>query len=159
MVIIDVGGPPTVQIISYPSHLAQIKCPAHRPHKTAWRLPPLTIPPPILFVFLALWGREVQAAEADSPAEIVLGMSTVLTGNHGNLSKEVKRGSVAGLERPNHNGWVNGRKLRLISLDDGYEPTRTGPNMRQLIEKDNVLAVIGYVGTPTAIVYVRLAMR
>jgi branched-chain amino acid transport system substrate-binding protein len=154
MVIIYVGGPPTVQIISYPSHLAQIKCPAHRPHKTAWRLPRLTIAPPILFVFLALWSREVQAAEADSPAEIVLGMSTVLTGNAGNLGKDMQRGILAGLERANRNGGVNGRKLRLISLDDGYEPTRTGPNMRQLIEKDNVLAIIGNVGTPTAIVSV-----
>ena len=52
---------------------------------------------------------------------------------------------------------MNGRKLRLIALDDGYEPTRTAPNMRQLIEKDNVLAVICNVGTPTAIVAVPLA--
>jgi ABC-type branched-subunit amino acid transport system substrate-binding protein len=81
-------------------------------------------------------------------------MSTVLTGNAGNLGKDMQRGILAGLERANRNGGVNGRKLRLISLDDGYEPTRTGPNMRQLIEKDNVLAIIGNVGTPTAIVSV-----
>jgi branched-chain amino acid transport system substrate-binding protein len=49
---------------------------------------------------------------------------------------------------------VNSRKLRLITLDDGYEPTRTAPNMLQLIEKDNVL---GDIGTPTAIVAVPLA--
>ena len=54
-------------------------------------------------------------------------------------------------------GGVNGRKLRLIALDDGYEPARTAPNMRQLIEKDNVLAIIGNVGTPTAVVAVPLA--
>jgi branched-chain amino acid transport system substrate-binding protein len=59
--------------------------------------------------------------------------------------------------RENRVGGVNGRKLRLIALDDGYEPTRTTQNMRQLIEKDNVLAVIGNVGTPTAIVAVPLA--
>ena len=156
MVIIYFGGPPTVQIISYPSHLAQIPCPAHGPHKTAWRLHRLTIALTILFLFLALGSREAQAAEADSPAEIVLGMSTVLTGNAGNLGKDMQRGILAGLERANRNGGVNGRKLRLITLDDGYEPTRTGPNMRQLIEKDNVLAIIGNVGTPTAIVSVPL---
>ena len=106
--------------------------------------------------FAPLGSREAKAAEADSPAEIVLGMSTVLTGNAGNLGKDMQRGILAGLERANRNGGVNGRKLRLISLDDGYEPTRTGPNMRQLIEKDNVLAIIGNVGTPTAIVSVPL---
>jgi branched-chain amino acid transport system substrate-binding protein len=61
------------------------------------------------------------------------------------------------LERANRNGGVNHRKLRLIALDDGYEPARTAVNMRQLIEKDNVLAIIGNVGTPTATVAVPLA--
>jgi hypothetical protein len=41
----------------------------------------------ILFLFLALGSREAQAAEADPPGEIVLGMSTVFTGNAGNLVK------------------------------------------------------------------------
>jgi branched-chain amino acid transport system substrate-binding protein len=52
---------------------------------------------------------------------------------------------------------VNGRKLRLIALDDAYEPARTALNMRQLIEKEHVLALIGNVGTPTAMVAVPLA--
>ena len=156
MVIIYFGGPPSVQIISYPSHLVQIQCPAHRPHKTAWSsTPPYDCADNSVPLPRAGAARH-KAAEADSPAEIVLGMSTVLTGNAGNLGKDMQRGILAGLERANRNGGVNGRKLRLISLDDGYEPTRTGPNMRQLIEKDNVLAIIGNVGTPTAIVSVPL---
>jgi ABC-type branched-subunit amino acid transport system substrate-binding protein len=84
-------------------------------------------------------------------------MSTVLSGDSPNLGKDMERGIVTGLDRANRSGGVNGRKLRLIALDDGFEPTRTGPNMRQLIEKDNVLAVIGNVGNSTAIVSVPLA--
>jgi ABC-type branched-subunit amino acid transport system substrate-binding protein len=42
-------------------------------------------------------------------------------------------------------------------LDDGYEPSRTVPNVRQLIEKDDVLAIIGDVGTPTATVAIPIA--
>src|SRR6202011_5334962 len=95
--------------------------------------------------------REIQAVEADSPSEIVLGTSTALTGSAQNLGKDVQRGIMAGLERANRNGGVNGRKLRLIALDDGYEPARTAPNMQQLIEQEKVLAIIGNVGTPTAI--------
>jgi branched-chain amino acid transport system substrate-binding protein len=49
--------------------------------------------------------------------------------------------------------------LRLIALDDGYEPARTAPNMRRLIEEDGVLAVIGNVGTPTAIAALPLAKK
>ena len=158
MVLISTTNRLQVQIVFYPSTLAQIPCPTRGPHQTARRPHCLTIALIILSLFLALGSRAAtQAAEADSPAEIVLGMSTVLTGNAGDLGKDMQRGIQAGLERANRNGGVNGRKLRLITLDDGYEPTRTAPNMRQLIEKDNVLAVIGNAGTPTAIVSVPLA--
>src|ERR1700686_5546949 len=50
----------------------------------------------ILFVFLALGRREIQAVEADSPSEIVLGTSTALTGSAQNPCKNVQRGIVAG---------------------------------------------------------------
>ncbi len=112
----------------------------------------------ILLLCLALGTRGTcAAAEADHPDEIVLGMSTALTGNAANLGKDMQRGILAGLARANRNGGVNGRKLRLIVLDDGYEPTRTAPNMRQLIEEDKVLAIIGNAGTPTAAVAVPVA--
>ena len=73
------------------------------------------------------------------------------------MGEEMRRGVLAGLERANRAGGVNGRRLRLIALDDGYEPGRTGPNMRRLIEKEHVLAVVGNVGTPTAITSVPIA--
>ena len=78
-------------------------------------------------------------------------MSTALTGPAADLGQNMKTGVQAALDRVNRAGGVRGRKLRLIALDDGYEPARTAPNMRRLIEKDNVLAIIGNVGTPTAI--------
>jgi branched-chain amino acid transport system substrate-binding protein len=111
----------------------------------------------MLLLLLALGSRPAQAAEANSPGEIVLGMSTVLTGAASDLGKDMQRGILAGFERANRTGGVSGRKLRLIALDDGYVPARTAVNMRQLIETDHVLAVIGDVGTPTAIVAVPLA--
>ena len=63
----------------------------------------------------------------------------------------MKEGVLAGLESANRAGGVNGRHLHLMALDDGYEPARTAPNMRLLLQKEDVLAVIGNVGTPTAI--------
>src|ERR1700722_16932941 len=111
----------------------------------------------LLFLLLALGSRTARTAEAGSPAEIVLGMSTVLTGAAADLGKDMQRGILTGLGRVNRNGGVNGRKLRLVALDDGYLPARTAINMRQLIEKEDVLAIIGNVGTPTAIVAVPLA--
>lgn len=89
--------------------------------------------------------------------EIRLGMSTALSGPTAELGKEMQRGVLSGLERANRQGGVQGRALRLITFDDGYEPTRTAPNMRRLIEQEQVLAVIGNVGTPTAIAAIPLA--
>jgi branched-chain amino acid transport system substrate-binding protein len=106
-------------------------------------------------------GTTLQSAEvgATAPEEIVLGMSTALSGPAAALGRDMREGVLAGFERANRAGGVNGRKLRLIALDDGYEPARTAPNMRQLLDKDHVVAVIGNVGTPTAIVAIPIAME
>jgi branched-chain amino acid transport system substrate-binding protein len=47
---------------------------------------------------------------------------------------------------------VAGRKLTLVALDDGYDGKRAGDNMVDLIEHRGVFAVVGSVGTPTALV-------
>jgi branched-chain amino acid transport system substrate-binding protein len=46
-------------------------------------------------------------------------------------------------------GGVNGRKIVLISLDDGYSPPKTVEQTRKLVEQENVLLIFGTVGTPT----------
>src|ERR1700675_978914 len=81
----------------------------------------------VLFLCLALWCHQAPTAETSSPAEIVLGMSTALTGSAQELGRDMELGVLAGFARANRNGGVHGRKVRLITLDDGYEPTRTAP--------------------------------
>ena len=56
---------------------------------------PLTL----LFIVLALGSQVVQATEIDSSAEIVLGMSAVLTGAAANLGRDMQKGILVGLER------------------------------------------------------------
>jgi ABC-type branched-subunit amino acid transport system substrate-binding protein len=48
----------------------------------------------------------------------------------------------------NDNGGVNGRKINLISLDDGYSPPKTVEQVRRLVEQDEVLALFQTLGTP-----------
>jgi branched-chain amino acid transport system substrate-binding protein len=146
-----------VQIASHFSPLGPIPCSSRGSRKTRRGSDGVATALAFVFLVFAPGNRKAQAAEDDSSTEIVLGMSTALTGSVENLGKGMQRGVLAGLERANRNGGVRGRKLRLIALDDGYEPSRTALNVRQLIEKDNVLAIIGDVGTPTAIVAIPLA--
>lgn len=92
----------------------------------------------------------------ESAKDIVLGMSTALSGPAAELGKNGRDGVLLGLERANQHRQGRGR-LRLVVLDDGYEPSRTVPNMRRLIEEEKALAVIGNVGTPTAVVAMPIA--
>lgn len=94
---------------------------------------------------------------AAEDTNLVFGMSTALSGPAEDLGVNMRQGVLAGFERINRNGGVHGLQLKLIALDDGYEPSRTAPNMRRLIEKNHVLAVVGNVGTPTAIAAIPIA--
>jgi branched-chain amino acid transport system substrate-binding protein len=49
----------------------------------------------------------------------------------------------------NEQGGINGRMLRLISLDDGYSPPKTVEQTRKLVEEDGVLFTFNSIGTPT----------
>ena len=52
----------------------------------------------------------------------------------------------------NDEGGVNGRKITLVSLDDGYSPPRTFEQTRRLVEQENVALIFSSVGTPTGVV-------
>jgi ABC-type branched-subunit amino acid transport system substrate-binding protein len=82
---------------------------------------------------------------------ILLGQSVALTGAAAQLGIQMRNGVKAYFDYVNERGGVNGRKLELITLDDGYEPARTVPNTKKLIDEHKVFALIGYVGTPTSV--------
>ena len=113
----------------------------------------------LVAVLLVISLSVVTAAPVTNVAssEIIIGMSTALSGPAANLGLDMRLGVLACLERANRAGGVQGRRFRLIVLDDGYEPARSAPNMRQLLEKENVLAVIGNVGTPTGVAALPIA--
>lgn len=81
--------------------------------------------------------------------EIIVGQSCALSGSAQALGQGMKAGLSAYFEKINASGGINGRKIRLISEDDGYEPDKAIEKTRKLIEKDNVFVLIGEVGTPT----------
>ena len=58
--------------------------------------------------------------------------------------------SLPAFAEVNAKGGIHGRKLNLISRDDGYDPDRSMVQTIKLIEQDQVFALIGAVGTPTS---------
>ena len=61
----------------------------------------------------------------------------------------VGRAEAAYFQMVNDQGGVNGRKIALISLDDGYSPPKTVEQVRRLVEQDQVLLIYQSLGTPT----------
>ena len=47
----------------------------------------------------------------------------------------------------NAHGGVNGRKIKFVTLDDGYNPAKTVPLTKELVEQDHVFAIVGQLGT------------
>jgi branched-chain amino acid transport system substrate-binding protein len=91
--------------------------------------------------------------------ELVFGMASPFTGANRELGRAMRAGVEAAFGEVNAAGGIHGRRLRLVAVDDGYEPSRTGPAMKQLVEKEQVFAVVGTVGTPTAAVSIPYCME
>ncbi|HXH43800.1 MAG TPA: ABC transporter substrate-binding protein [Bradyrhizobium sp.] len=81
---------------------------------------------------------------------ILFGQAAALEGPSAMLGRRMRQGIVAAFAEINDKGGVHGRKLRLISRDDGYDPDRSVAQTLSLIDDDKVFALIGAVGTPTA---------
>lgn len=61
----------------------------------------------------------------------------------------IGKAMTAYFEKLNAAGGINGRKINLISLDDGYSPSKAVEQTRRLVESDEVLAIVGTFGSPT----------
>ena len=87
-------------------------------------------------------------AKVPSTNEILIGQTAALTGPFASSSLDLNRGVNAHLAEVNVKGGVGGRKIRLISLDDGYDPEKAKVNFKELVEVQGVFALLGIGGTP-----------
>ena len=81
--------------------------------------------------------------------KIVLGQAAVFEGPASALGLGMRDGLTAAFAEVNAKGGVGGRKIELLTQDDGYEPGKSIDATKALIAKD-VFALVGPVGTPTS---------
>ena len=81
---------------------------------------------------------------------IILGQSSAISGAASDLGISFRDGALSYFEYINSMGGVNGRKIKLITYDDKYEPSLAVENSLKLITEDKVFALFGEVGTPTS---------
>ncbi len=80
--------------------------------------------------------------------EIKLGQTVPFSGPV-SVAGAVGQASLAYFAAVNKAGGINGRQIKLMSLDDGYVPPKTVEATRRLVEDENVLMMYGSIGTPT----------
>ncbi len=83
-----------------------------------------------------------------SDTEIKIGNTNPYSGpasSYGTIGKVIK----AYFDKVNAEGGVNGRKIKFITLDDGYSPPKTKEQFRKLVEREKVLFIFQSLGTPT----------
>src|ERR1700690_2913671 len=82
--------------------------------------------------------------------KILFGQVAALHGPAQALGQGMREGILAAFDEANRSGGINGRKLELKSVDDGYEPEKTIEATKKIINEDHVFALVGSVGTPTS---------
>lgn len=94
---------------------------------------------------LATFAALLPAAQA---ADLKVGLSVSLSGPNSSLGVPYAKGMQAALA---YKGEVNGRKIQLVVLDDGSDPTTAGRNARKLVDEEKVDVLMGTSGVPSAI--------
>src|SRR5437879_5748580 len=90
------------------------------------------------------------AQQGVSSTEIVIGTAQDLSGPIVNFSKAAVNGMRMRIDEANAAGGVNGRKLRLVVEDHGYDPKKAVLAAQKLVQQDKIFASLGSIGTATA---------
>ena len=96
------------------------------------------------------------AAIPGASAQIVVGQSADLSGLVSASVKEAVLGSQLVIDQVNAQGGINGERIEVIRMDDGFDPKRSVENTRILIEDTKVVALLLNRGTPNALAVIPL---
>lgn len=92
-----------------------------------------------------------QAENGVTDREILIGQFAAISGPSAQLGLRMQLGMQAYFSAINAQGGVNGRAIKLVTRDDGYEPEKAAAAVKALIHEDRVFALAGSVGTPTGL--------
>jgi branched-chain amino acid transport system substrate-binding protein len=101
-----------------------------------------------VFTFSPAMAADKKYGPGVTDTEIRIGQTVPYSGPISSLSR-FGRIEAAYLKKINAAGGINGRQVTLLSLDDAFAPPKTVLQTRKLVEGDDVLAIVGSVGTPT----------
>lgn len=107
----------------------------------------------LVSMLLALLAAGTGAQTQDrgvTATEVIIGSSQPLSGPAAFWGVGVSGGMDAYLKIINDQGGIHGRKIRLVLRDDGYLPPRAATNVRELVEREHVFAIVSLIGSANA---------
>lgn len=108
-------------------------------------------------VICLLLGTCALAGNGVNGERLLVGQSLAITGPRLENGFHYLKGLRAALAEVNEAGGVAGRRIDLVTMDDGGDAARASANTRKLLEEDDVVALIGYTGAATSLAALPLA--
>jgi hypothetical protein len=92
---------------------------------------------------------QTKQAPGVTATELLIGQTMPYSGPASSYAP-IGKTEAAYVQMVNDQGGINGRKIKLLSLDDGYSPPKTVEQTRKLVEEESVAAIFQQLGTPCA---------
>jgi branched-chain amino acid transport system substrate-binding protein len=92
-------------------------------------------------------GIATAQSQGVSKNEIVIGSIQDLSGPLAGFGKQVRLGMMLRVDEINEQGGINGRKLKLIVEDSGYDPRKAVLAAQKLVNQDKIFIMAGHIGT------------
>ncbi len=101
----------------------------------------------IAIAVLACTATMASAQQGVSNTEITLGSILDQSGPLAGFGKQARLGMMLAVDEINETGGINGRKLKLLVEDDGYDPRKAVLAAQKLVNQDKIFMMMGHIGT------------
>ena len=101
----------------------------------------------IALVIASASGAALAQTQGVTKTEITIGSGQDLSGPLAGYSKPLRNGMMMRAEEINEQGGINGRKLKLIVEDHGYDLKKAVLATQKMVQRDKIFAMVGSIGT------------
>ncbi|TNF09379.1 MAG: hypothetical protein EP317_00915 [Bacillota bacterium] len=102
-----------------------------------------------VFTIAACQNDDTIIVQGVTDTEILVGNTAATSGAFAGVGIPFNNGLQAYFEYINEQGGINGRMIRFVTYDDGFDATQGLTYTKKLVEEDKVFALVGHFGTPT----------
>lgn len=93
-------------------------------------------------------GTKEEAAQGITDTEVIIGNCAAISGAYAPIGVPFVAGIEAYIDYVNEQGGINGRTIKFVHADDEFDPVKGKACLQNLVETEEIFAVVGHFGTP-----------